>query len=149
MSKDSELKEVYSVTELAAILRLSRTRLYQLQSEGVFPLPVYCPYTKRPFYTVELLKQCLKIRQTGRGFNGRAIIFYQHRKKNIVQQRQNEDEKLEQFYVDVMRFLKKQLGENLSKSETKKIISALFPNGVTEYEVNDKVANSLIQYLYG
>jgi len=149
MSQNGELKEVYSVTELAAILGLSRTRLYQLKSEGVFPLPVYCPYTRRPFYTVDLVKQCLKIRQTGRGFNGRSIIFYQRLKKNGEQQIQNEDEKREQFYIDVMRFLKINLGENLTNSETKRLVSALYPNGLTEYKVNDKVANALIQYLYG
>jgi hypothetical protein len=149
MSQNGELKEVYSVTELAAILGLSRTRLYQLKREGVFPLPVYCPYTRRPFYTVDLVKQCLKIRQTGRGFNGRSIIFYRRLKKNGEQQIQNEDERREQFYIDVMRFLKINLGENLTNSETKRLVSALYPNGLTEYKVNDKVANALIQYLYG
>lgn len=112
-------------------------------------MSVYCPYTRRPFYTAELVQQCLGIRNTCRGLNKRSIVFNQHRKKNIDQQKQDDDDKRELFYIDVRRFFKEKLGENLTENQTKKIVSALFPNKLTEYKIDDKVVDKLIQYFYG
>jgi hypothetical protein len=149
MFKDSELKQVYSVTEVATILGFSRAMMYQHKNKGVFPSPVYCPYTRRPFYTAELLQKCLDIRRTGRGFNGRSIVFNQRVVKNKEAQKQNDGEKLEQFYVDIMKFFKRNLGENYAKNDIKKIVSEVFPNGLTEYKFNDKVADAIVEYLFG
>jgi hypothetical protein len=148
MSRDDEQKQVYSVTELAALLGLSRTRVYQLLREGVLPFPLYCTYTRRPFYSAEQVEKCLTIRKTGRALNGRVVIFYQHRGGNGQRQRPDGDEKREEFYMAVMRFVKKHLGEKLTRSEVKRIISALYPDGLTEHEINEEVANAVVQYLY-
>ena len=79
MLSNNDFKAVCSVTELAKNLDMSRARFYQLQKVGVFPEPVYCVYTKRPFYTMGLQEKCLEIRETGIGHNGRPIIFYSKR----------------------------------------------------------------------
>ncbi len=54
MRLDNDLKAVCSVTELTKKLGLSRARFYQLQKMGVFPMPIYCTRTIRPFYPLEL-----------------------------------------------------------------------------------------------
>ena len=79
MTTNTNYKSICSVTELARKLGLSRARFYQLQRSGVFPAPVYCLYTKRPFYPMDLQEKCLEIRKTGIGHNGRPIIFYSKR----------------------------------------------------------------------
>jgi len=75
MTSDYDLKTVCSVSELAKKLDLSRARFYQLQKKGVFPVPVYCTRTKRPFYSSALQQKCINIRKTGIGFDGRPVIF--------------------------------------------------------------------------
>ena len=54
MLSNNDFKAVCSVTELAKNLDMSRARFYQLQKLGVFPEPVYCIRTKRPFYPLVL-----------------------------------------------------------------------------------------------
>jgi hypothetical protein len=72
-------KAVYSVTEVARSLELSRARFYQLVQEGVFPTPVYDIRSRRPYYTVELQQRCHQVRQTNIGQNGLPILFYSPR----------------------------------------------------------------------
>ena len=63
-----------SVTDLAALCRLSRSRFHALVVAGVFPPPVRTP-GRRPHYPTELIRQCLGIRRTGVGANGEVVMF--------------------------------------------------------------------------
>jgi hypothetical protein len=72
-------KAVYSVSETAHSVGLSRARFYQLVEAGVFPTPIYDIRTRRPYYTAELQEICKKIRQTNIGQNGLPILFYSPR----------------------------------------------------------------------
>ena len=76
MVANTNFQSICSITDLVKKLGLSRARFYQLQKTGVFPAPVYCLYTKRPFYPLDLQEECLKVRETGIGCNGRPILFY-------------------------------------------------------------------------
>ena len=84
MSPDNNVEGICSVTELAKKLNLSRARLYQHMKMGVFPMPVYCIRTKRPFYPSELQQKCLAIYKAGFGLNEQPVIFYTPRKKNAT-----------------------------------------------------------------
>ena len=68
-----------SVSEMARRLTLSRGRFYELICEGVFPSPCFCIHTRRALYPAELIQQCLQVRQTNIGANGRYVLFYQSR----------------------------------------------------------------------
>lgn len=63
-----------SVTDLAALCRLSRSRFHALVLAGVFPPPVRTP-GRRPHYPTALIQQCLDIRRTGVGANGEVAMF--------------------------------------------------------------------------
>jgi len=52
-------KAAVSVSEMARIVGLSRSRFYGLVNEGVFPPPVYDLRTRRPFYDLDLQQRCL------------------------------------------------------------------------------------------
>ncbi|MCJ7776959.1 MAG: hypothetical protein MUP16_01415 [Sedimentisphaerales bacterium] len=82
MSEGNDLNAVCSVSEMADKLALSRARFYQLLELGVFPLPVYCIWTKRPFYPMDLQQKCADIRRTGIGLSGKPVIFNRPRKDN-------------------------------------------------------------------
>jgi hypothetical protein len=51
-------KTVVSVSEMAAMVGLSRARFYQLQGTA-FPIPVYDVATRRPVYTEDMQMVCL------------------------------------------------------------------------------------------
>ena len=73
------LKEIVTVTEMARMCRLSRARFYQLIGEEIFPTPSRNEQTRRPFFNREQQEQCLLVRRTNRGANGKAVIFYGYR----------------------------------------------------------------------
>jgi hypothetical protein len=73
------LKVIESVTRMARMCGLSRARFYQLTKEGIFPPPSRNQKTGRPYYDREGQEECLTVRRTNRGTNGRAILFYAQR----------------------------------------------------------------------
>lgn len=80
--KMSNLKPIISVIEMAKSVGLSRARFYQLLEQGIFPQPLYCIRTKRPFFNIELQQACHDVKNTGIGFNNQFILFYSPRKNN-------------------------------------------------------------------
>jgi len=72
---DGSQRAAISVSELASLCQLSRSRFHALVLEGVFPRPIQPGEGKRPYYTQELIRQCLDIRRTGIGQNGQVVLF--------------------------------------------------------------------------
>jgi hypothetical protein len=68
-------KAAVSVSEMARMCCLSRSRFYTLIDRGVFPAPVQNPSGNRPYYDLELQSKCLDIRRTGIAWNGEPILF--------------------------------------------------------------------------
>jgi len=66
------------------MLGLSRARLYQLMRDGVFPKPTRVNEGGRPFFNREQQEQCLQVRRTNRGIDGRPILFYSMRSRPTV-----------------------------------------------------------------
>lgn len=79
-STQPDRQAVCTVTQMAKRLRLSRARFYQLIEAHVFPPPVYCPFTRRPLYPLDIQETCIKIRETGIGLTGQFVRFYERRK---------------------------------------------------------------------
>jgi hypothetical protein len=73
-------KAAVSVTEMAAMLDLSRARFYQLMQAGILPAPARDADTGRPFYSEELQRVCLEVRRRNVGANGKPVVFYARRK---------------------------------------------------------------------
>src|SRR4051794_19963200 len=76
---DSCEKAAVSVSEAAARCGLSRTHFHALVKSGIMPPPCYDLKTRKPFYTRELLEECLRIRRTNVAHDGRLILFYERR----------------------------------------------------------------------
>ena len=127
MLSNNDFKAVCSVTALAKDLDMSRVRFYQLQNAGVFPEPVYCIRTKRPFYPLDLQQQCIEIRKTGIGHNGLPIIFYQKRKDKPIKP-QNQ---LNADYKQLTHTLR-QFGLKITVSEVKNAVNTLYPQGTAD-----------------
>ena len=127
ISSDNHIKAICTVTELAKKLSLSRARFYQLQKMGVFPGPVYCIRTKRPFYPLELQQKCLAIRKTGIGHNGQFAIFYRMRKDKPVKPQSQPNTRYEQFANTLRQF-----GLKIAVSEVKNAVNTLYPQGTAD-----------------
>ena len=76
MNQEVPLKEIVTVTEMAQMCRLSRARFYQLIGEGIFPAPSRNEKSGRPLFDRDQQDQCLTVRRTNKGANGKAVMFY-------------------------------------------------------------------------
>lgn len=139
MLSDNNLKAVCSVTEMAKKLGLSRARFYQLQKMGVFPKPVYCTRTKRPFYPLDLQQQCIRIRKTGIGHNGQPLVFYSLRKDKSQCQPGPDYKQL----TDTLR----QMGLNVKLNTVDNSVKVLYPKGLPSHTDEGTVIRDLFRYL--
>jgi hypothetical protein len=71
-----QTKAVVTVSEMARMVGLSRSRFYQLVEAGVFPQPVYTVSNRRPIYVEEAQKVCLEVRRRNCGVNCQPVLFY-------------------------------------------------------------------------
>ena len=78
-----EARAAVTVSEMAELVELSRARFYELIGTA-FPHPVYDVITRRPLYDHELRDSCLEVRRTGRGIDGRPVLFNRKRQTNSV-----------------------------------------------------------------
>lgn len=67
-------KAAVSVSDMAAMCQLSRSRFHALVRDGVFPKPRQ-DGGRRPYYPHDLIQKCLDIRRTGIGANGQVVLF--------------------------------------------------------------------------
>lgn len=141
MTTNKDYKSICTVTELAKKLALSRARFYQLQRAGVFPTPVYCLYTKRPFYPMDLQGKCLEIRKTGIGHNGRPIIFYS--KRNVAATKPNSCS--EQKYRELSEILK-QMGLKTSPANVRRAFMTIYPNDWKKLDIDGEVIAEVFRY---
>ena len=74
-------KAAISVSEMAEMCSISRSRWYEMVASGVFPKPIQIPSAKRPVYDRNLQDKCLEIRATGIGLNGAPVLFNRKPKK--------------------------------------------------------------------
>jgi len=72
-------KEIVTCAEMARMCGLSRSRFYMLVKDSIMPPPSRHPETQRPFYSREQQEQCLLVRKTNCGINGKPILFYAQR----------------------------------------------------------------------
>lgn len=133
-------RSVYSVAEVARLCNLSRARFYDLIGEGVMPPPVYDPRTRRPMYTVELAAQCVDVRETNIGFDGRYTLFFARRQQPVkatvestaasapVRRRQPVLDPLVQEMVEALRAT----GVQQAESEIVEAIQRRYPQGLAE-----------------
>jgi len=108
---------------------------------GVFPKPVYCLRTKRPFYTLDLQQKCIEIRKMGIGHNGQPIIFYTSRKNKSNNSHNQSDHRYEEL-ADILR----RMGLNVTCNKVKNAIKALYPEELTQYPVEGTVIRDLFRY---
>ena len=147
MNKQEPLKKIVSVTELGRMVRMSRARLYQLIGEGIFPAPSRNEQTGRPFFSREQQEQCLEIRRSNLGANGKAVMFYgcrleapppRPKRKQFPKRKQAEQQKAKDPLVSELRHGLFQLGVmSVSDLDIRHAVSRTYPDGCQDVKRSD------------
>lgn len=128
VSQASE-KSFVTVSEMAELCQLSRSRFYDLMGVGVFPKPALHPSSKRPMFDRNLQEACLEIRQTGIGANGLPVLF--NRKPTKRAQPKPIRKSAEEPHPDHDDLLDalKGLGLTTTPQAVNEAVAALYPHG--------------------
>ncbi|NIT61619.1 MAG: AlpA family phage regulatory protein [Phycisphaerae bacterium] len=141
MQSDNDLKAVCSVADLARKLGLSRARFYQLMEKGVFPKPVYCTRTRRPFYTLDLQQKSIDARKTGIGHNGQLVVFYSARQNKFRKSQDSPDYRYEELTA-----ILRQMGLNITCNKVKNAVKALYPEELTQHTIDGAIIRDLFKH---
>jgi hypothetical protein len=131
-------KSFVSVTEMAEMCQLSRSRFYDLIDFGVFPKPVQHPSSMRPMYDRGLQEKCLEIRQTGIGMSGQPVLFNRKPMKTGQARRTRLAVELPHDQADLLVALKG-LGLTTTAQAVQDALASLFPTGHAGVDQGDVV----------
>lgn len=131
MLSNSATKTAVSVTEMAAMMGLSRARLYQLIRKGKLPTPDIEEGSKRPYYNEEKQRQCLEVRRRNCGIDGKPIMFYARRRDVGVSRKKVERAKpAPSQHADLIDQLGV-MGITVTAAQVDAVVKELFPSGTT------------------
>jgi hypothetical protein len=148
---DENMVPICSVRQMAAKLNISSQRLYQLVKIGIFPPPVYCIWSKKPFYTFEIERVCLKIKKEGLGLNGKVTKFNTKRintqtKARSVKRTANYNEAgCSNLCYEISMALRNK-GINISAKEIKDNFNNIFPHGVKDFKITGESIIAVFRY---
>jgi len=140
-------KAAVSVSEMAEMCDLSRSRWYELVDAGVFPAPVVLLPIKRPVYDRLLIEKCLEIRRTGIGLSGTPVVWNRKRKSAWPTKRkatpsakeQRPDPLMEPIFEAV-----KALGLNTTLQAVTDSVAALYPTGIADQDQGDVIRKTFL-----
>jgi hypothetical protein len=125
-------KEAVSVTEMADMVGLGRTRFYQLLADGIFPPPVHDVVTRRPLYTRELQELCLDVRRRNCGVNGRLVVFHAERTKSP--QSKPGKAVVNDLYGDLVKGLRSMGLADVTPEQVDGVVKQIYPDGVQDID---------------
>jgi hypothetical protein len=141
-------KAALSVSEVAALCQLSRSRFHALVQAGVFPRPALHPSSKRPFYHREAVQICVEIRRTGIGLTGQIVLFNRKPKRNEQPKPLRKPAEERQPAHDELVDALKGLGLTTTAQAVNEAVAALYPDGLVGSEPGD-VVRKLFLHLQG
>lgn len=131
-----ELKAAVTVAEMARMLNLSRSRLYQLIGTA-FPKPSRDD-RGRPYYDAEQQAVCLEVRRRNCGVDGRPILFYAPRHSAPTPKRKPKP-KQARAYADVLDGVRA-LGLTMATgAQVDAAIKQLFPGGIDGVDLGEVI----------
>jgi len=126
---NDELKAAVTVAEMARMLRLSRSRLYQLIGTA-FPEPSRDD-RGRPYYDAEQQAMCLEVRRRNCGVNGKPILFYAPRGSVPASApRRKPKPKAASAHAEVLDGVRSLGLTTVTAAQVDATIAQLFPRGV-------------------
>lgn len=138
-----------TVSEMAELCQLSRSRFYDLLEAGVFPKPALHPSSKRPMFDRTLQETCLEIRRTGIGANGLPVLWNKKpTKKPQSKPVRKAAEGPQPDHADLLDALKG-LGLTTTVQAVREALAALYPYGVCAGIDQGEVIRKVFLHLQG
>ena len=141
--QQSSTKAAATVTEVAALCQLSRSRFYELVRAGVFPQPVQNGAGNRPIYVREQIEKCLEIRATGVGLNNTVIVFNRRRASGPAPKRAQRPPVAvmpkESPYIPLVTGLKSLGMADATDAQVEKIVATIFPDGISDRDLGEVI----------
>jgi hypothetical protein len=123
-----ELPERINPAGMARMLNMSRTRLYQLMNEGIFPTASR-DEEDRPFFTREQQVQMLTAYRTNVGINGKSIFFRPKATRTPPPPRKTTSSRPKEDLTELLTTIRRMGLAHVKKADLEKALSQLFPNG--------------------
>jgi hypothetical protein len=133
-----------SVSEMAAMCDLSRSRFYSLMAAGLSPAPVQESPMKRPVYVRELIEKCLEIRRTGVGLDGRIVVFNRKRMERSVHRQSQKRPAAattpqDSPNADLIVGLRSLGLFDVSDSQVRSVVRELYPEGRNGHDLGEVI----------
>ena len=145
-----KLPAVVGMNQMAGLLNLSRSRLYQLVYEGVLLPPIYSLKNKRPFYPEEMARRNMEVKRNNVGINGQILVFYASKDKKVVQTLYKKTASKKQTqktpYDDLIEGLEALGIIDVEPSQIEAAVAYCFPEG-TENQDSDEVLRTVFRHL--
>ncbi len=146
-AREPSAKAAVSVSEMADMCSLSRSRWYEFMEAGVFPKPIPIPPMKRPGYDWELQQKCLEIRATGIGLNGPVVFNRKLRQAKPAARRPAKDRPIDPAIGPICDAVKA-LGLMATLAAVSHAVALLYPTGIAGLDEGD-VIRSVFLHLQG
>jgi len=155
MRYEMDVPEYIDCTAMAKLMRISRSRLYQLIDGDVILRPVYLIVNKRPVFTREMAVRNLMVREQNVGINGRVIMFYASRRNDAVawkprptpikRVQEKKQPKVEQ-HAKLIEALEALGIEKITAEQVDAAIRKCFPNGTADIG-DDNILRAVFRHL--
>ena len=144
---DPSVKAAVTVSEMAELCEISRSRWYELVDAGVFPAPVVLLPIKRPVYDRTLIEKCLQIKKTGIGLSGSPVVFNRKRKWTWPTKQKAKPavkEKPLDPTLDPILDAVKALGLTTTLQAVSDAVAALYPTGIAGQDQGDVIRKTFL-----
>ena len=143
-------KEIVTVTEMAEMLCMSRSRLYQLIRQGILLPPIYSLVSRKPFYPRKIQGRNLEARRTNCGVNNQPVLFYARRVVPVAPRVRSSIKKKPKTKQgggnsDLVEVLG-ELGLDVSADDVSSAVLSCYPNGVADI-AEGEVIRTLFRFL--
>ena len=132
---NNSIPEILSINKLCSLMGISRSRYYQILSEGLIHPPVYTD-SKRPYFTREIAIKNLEVKKNNIGVNKKICVFYNSRDSPISSHENISPKKKKTInkYTDLIEGLNCLGIDDIKSSQVEEAVKKCFPKGTDNVE---------------
>jgi len=136
--EEKTIPEIVSINQLCSLMNISRSRYYQILSEGLILPPIYSPNSKRPYFTREMAISNLEVKKNNIGINGNICIFYNCNRASYSSAKNNAAKKEKKTtttkHTDLIEGLNCLGLSDIKPSQIDNVLKKCYPNGTGNIE---------------
>jgi len=137
--KDEYIPDVVSINQLCQLMGVSRSRYYQLLTDGFILPPLYYLESKRAYFTRDMAEKNISVIRNNIGLNGKICLFYKTSRRtgsSPIKPAKNREQKPKPAsenknpYQDIIDGLTCLGLQHVKPSQVESVIGKLYPEGV-------------------